>query len=132
MTIASTEIQFDRFSKISDAGASVAFLDTAHTFIGWKAILDKPGAWIQYNSVDFGKKKLKSVRVRALSFTGGTLEIRLDKADGPLLSEVKIPGDKDWNTVNTRVQKFQKGIHNLVVVLKGSNQVEIDWIRFSN
>jgi hypothetical protein len=28
--------------------------------------------------------------------------------------------------------KFQKGIHNLFVVLKDNNPVEIDWIQFVN
>jgi hypothetical protein len=28
--------------------------------------------------------------------------------------------------------KYQKGIHNLIVVLKDKNPVEIDWIQFVN
>jgi hypothetical protein len=131
-TPASDEIQIDRFSKKSDTGASIAFLDTAHTFNGWKSILGKTGAWIQYNSVDFGKKKLKSIQVRTSSLTGATLEIRLDKVDGPALSEVKIPVTKDWNTINSPVKKYQKGIHNLIVNLKEGSQVEIDWVQFIN
>jgi hypothetical protein len=131
ITPASTEIQMDRFSKKSDTGASIALLDTVHTFNGWKSILDKTGAWIQYNSIDFGKKKLKSIQVKTSSLTGATLEIRLDKVDGPLLSEVKIPVNKDWNTVNSPVKKYQKGIHNLFVNLKEGSQVEIDWVQFT-
>ncbi len=79
-------IEIDRYSQISESGASVAFLDTADTFKGWKTRLDKQNAWISYNSVDFGNKKLKSVQVQALSGTGGTLQIRLDKPEGQLLS----------------------------------------------
>jgi hypothetical protein len=130
ITDALKKIDIDRYSQISNKGVSVAFLDTLNTFNGWKTILDKENAWIQYNTVDFGNKKLKSVRVEALSQTGGILQIRIDNADGILLAEVKIPKGTGWNTVDTRLSKYQKGIHNLVVVLKDNNPVEVDWIRF--
>jgi Carbohydrate binding module (family 6) len=132
VTSALQKIEIDRYSQISEAGVSVVFLDTLNTFNGWKSILDKQNAWIKYNTVDFGSKKLKSVQLKALSQTGGTLQIRLDKADGILLAEVKIPEGTGWNTVNTRMLKFQKGIHNLVVLLKDNKPVEIDWIQFKN
>jgi len=127
---ASKKIDIDRYSQISNRGVSIAFLDTLNTFNGWKTIFDKQNAWIQYNTVDFGNKKLKSVRIEALSQTGGTLQIRIDKADGILLAEVKIPKGTGWNSVDKRLSKYQKGIHNLVVVLKDNNPVEVDWIRF--
>jgi hypothetical protein len=127
---ATKEIQVDRYSSISDNGASIAFLDSLNTFKGWKTVFNKMNAWVQYNVVDFGSKKLKSVQVKAVSQSGGTLQIRLDKADGTLLAEVKIPGGRDWTTVKTRVTKFQKGIHNLVLISKDGNPVEIDWIQF--
>jgi Glycosyl hydrolases family 43/Carbohydrate binding module (family 6) len=130
VTDALKKIDIDRYSQISNKGVSVAFLDTLNTFNGWKTILDKQNTWIQYNTVDFGNKKLKSVRIEALSQTGGTLQIRIDKADGILLAEVKIPKGTGWNTVDTRLSKYQKGIHNLVVVLRDNNPVEVDWIRF--
>jgi hypothetical protein len=130
ITDALKKIDIDRYSQISNVGVSVAFLDTLNKFNGWKTILDKQNAWIQYNTVDFGNKKLKSVRVEALSQTGGILQIRIDKADGILLAEVKIPKGTGWNTVDIRLSKYQKGIHNLVVVLKDNNPVEVDWIRF--
>jgi hypothetical protein len=130
ITDALKKIDIDRYSQISNKGVSVAFLDTLNRFNGWKTILDKQNAWIQYNTVDFGNKKLKSVRIEALSQTGGILQIRIDKADGILLAEVEIPKGTGWNTVDTRLSKYQKGIHNLVVVLKDNNPVEVDWIRF--
>jgi hypothetical protein len=130
ITNALKKIDIDRYSQISNKGVSIAFLDTLNKFNGWKTILNKQNSWIQYNTVDFGNKKLKSVRVEALSQTGGILQIRIDKADGILLAEVKIPKGTGWNTVDTRLSKYQKGIHNLVVVLKDNNPVEVDWIRF--
>jgi hypothetical protein len=124
-------IDIDRYSSISLSGTSVTLLDTLNTFKGWKTTLNTKNAWIQYNTVDLGNQKLKSVNVRALSKTGGTLQIRLDKADGILLAEVKIPESTGWNTVEARLSKYQQGIHNLILVLKDNNPVEVDWIQFA-
>jgi hypothetical protein len=130
LTEATTEIQIDRYSQISDKSTSIAFLDTLNTFKGWKTIFGSKEAWVKYNAVDFGNKKLKSVRVKASSQNGGMLQIRLDKTDGTLLAEIVIPKSTDWNTFDTRMFKFEKGIHNLIVLLKDNNPVEIDWIQF--
>jgi Glycosyl hydrolases family 43/Carbohydrate binding module (family 6) len=132
VTSALKNIEIDRYSRKSETGVSIAFLDTLNTFKGWETILGKQNAWISYNAVDFGSKNLKSVRIKALSQVGGTLQIRLDKVDGILLAEVKVPEGTGWKTVNAGLLKFQKGIHNLVVVLKDNNPVEIDWLQFVN
>lgn len=129
-TDASRKIQIDRYSKKSSQGASIAFLDTLDTFKGWKTTLDNRNAWIQYNAVDFGSKRHRSVQVKAFSKTGGTLQIRIDKTDGPLLAEVKIPKGTEWNMVHSQLLKFPKGIHNLVVISEDNDPVEIDWISF--
>jgi len=131
ITSALEKIEIDRYSHISPTGISVAFIDTTNTFKGWKAILSKQNSWITYNTVDFGNKKLKSVQVNASSQTGGVIQIRLDKSDGLLLSEVRIPKSANLSLLNTRLSKFQKGIHNLVVVLKDYSTVDIDWIQFT-
>jgi hypothetical protein len=132
VTSALKKIEIDRFSHISQTGASVAFLDSLNTFKGWKIKLDSRDAWVQYNAVDFGSSKLNSVQVKVFSRTGGLIQIRLDKADGPILADVKVPKGLDWITVNSPIIKFQKGIHNLVVLLKDNNPVEVDWIQFKN
>lgn len=130
LTSATSQIEIDRYSIISPEGVSVALMDTLNTFKGWKTVLDKQNAWIRYNAVDFGSKKLKQVQVNAASPTGGTLQIRLDKPDGVILAEVKIAKGTDWSTVKKRVSRYQKGIHDLIVVLNDNNAVEIDWIKF--
>jgi hypothetical protein len=130
VTSASQEIQIDRYSAKSEKGTSIAFLDSMNTFNGWKTILNSKDAWVKYNTVDFGKKKLKSVKVKAFSENGSTLQIRLDKPDGQVIAEVNVPKGISWNTVETKVSKFQTGIHHLIVVLKDENKVEIDWVKF--
>jgi len=130
LTDASQKIQIDRYSLKSNKGASIDFLDSLNKFEGWKSILDTANAWVQYNSVDFGNDKLKTVNIRALSKTGGTLQIRLNKVDGSIIAEVAIPKDTEWNTINSPLSGYQTGIHNLVVLLKDNKNVEIDWITF--
>ena len=125
------EIQIDRYSKISEKGASIAFIDPLDNFKGWKTVLNSSGGWIQYDAVDFGKKSLKSVIVRAMSSTGGVLQIRTKGENGELIAEVKIPVSTDWKEIKVPFTKFKKGIQNLFVTLKENNkEVQVDWIRF--
>ncbi|MCB0799141.1 MAG: carbohydrate-binding protein, partial [Bacteroidales bacterium] len=122
--------EIDRYSQISPSGVSVELIDTINTFSGWYATLSGQDSWISYNTVDFGKKKLRSVRVNAASAAGGVIQIRLDNPDGLLLAEIKIPATAALSTVDAKVSKYKKGIHNLFVVLKEGNPVNIDWIQF--
>jgi len=130
LTSAANKIEIDRYSSKSETGSSVAFMDSTNTFYGWKTEFNSKNAWVKYNAVDFGKEKLKTVQVKAFSEKGSTLQIRLDKSDGPVIAEVKVPKGTSWKTSETKVSKFQFGICNLVVMLKDENRVEIDWIQF--
>ncbi|MBN2012863.1 family 43 glycosylhydrolase [candidate division KSB1 bacterium] len=130
LTDASQKIQIDRYSYISMDGASVAFLDTLNTFAGWKAILDTPKAWIQYNSVDFGSARFKSVHVRAQSSTGGGMQINLNNIDGPIIAQVEIPQGNEWNNIKAHVSGLKPGVQNVVVSLIDKKPVEVDWICF--
>jgi len=129
ITDAKQNIQLDRYSRISDNGASIAFLDSLHTFSGWKTILNSPGAWVQYNTVDFGKRLIRTISVRAAS-AGGILQLHTNGLNGPLVVEMKIPASKDWLITKATLSKLKSGIINIVVVLKGAGPVEVDWISF--
>lgn len=130
VTDASSKIQIDRFSHISSEGASIAFNDTLNTFDGWMTIFNKENAWIQFNSVDFGNKKYQSINIRTLSNTGGTIQIKLKDINGPVLLDIKIPKQNDWDIIKVPINISTQGIHNLVVLLKDDKNVEIDWISF--
>lgn len=130
LSSATKELQIDRYSGIGGEGVSVDFVDTINRFNGWKTIFSRANAWIQYNSVDFGKKPLKNVSVKAVAESGGTLQIRVKSFDGPVIAEVKIPASNDWKVIKARVMKFRAGIQNLFLVSKDNNQAEVDWIRF--
>ncbi|MBN1779729.1 family 43 glycosylhydrolase [bacterium] len=130
LTQASGKIQIDRYSSICDTGASVAFMDTSDTFAGWKTILSVKEAWIKYNGVDFGERKMKTLIVRALSETGGTLEIHIGKPGAFISAKVKIPASGNWQEVKAKVKKIPQGIQDVGLILRDSGPVEIDWIRF--
>jgi hypothetical protein len=130
LTGASQKIQLDRYSRISDKGASIAFLDTFHSFEGWKTVLESKGAWIQYNGVDFGKNDLSTITVRALSKKGGHLQFRLNSPDGPVIANANIPKSEEWNMVSAPTSKYYPGIQNIVVQLEGDSKIEIDWASF--
>ncbi len=129
-TSSSQKIQIDRYSSISGEGVSVEFIDTSDTFQGWKTVMNKPNAWIKYNAVDFGTKKAKTIQVKVHSENGGILRIRINDANGPILSQVKLPEHTGWRVIETKLKKFQSGIQNLVVESLSDNDVEIDWISF--
>ena len=130
ITYALKEIQIDRYSLKSKEGVSVAFLDTLNTFGGWKTILDTTKAWIQYNGVDFGNNKFTSVNIKVMSKTGGTLQLRLDKVDGPIIAKVKIPESSEWTIVNSLLLGHKPGLHNLIAQLENNSNIEIDWVKF--
>jgi hypothetical protein len=130
LTDASSPIQIDRYSSINDNGISVVFNDTLNTFGGWKTQFNAKDAWIQYNGVEFGKKKYKTVIVRAASTAGGNLQLRLNSINGAVIAKVNIPKGLDWQTVKVPVSKIKSGIQNLVVVSADNNAVEVDWISF--
>jgi Glycosyl hydrolases family 43/Carbohydrate binding module (family 6) len=130
VTAANKEIQIDRYSDISKESASIDFIDTTNRFLGWKTILTKPGAWIQYNTVDFGKKNLKTVLVNAATETGATLQIRTGSTSGPVVAAIKIPAGAGWRIIKTPILKLPKGIQNIVVTLKDGKELAVDWIRF--
>ena len=124
------EIQIDRYSATSPEGVSVTFVDPGQKQNGWKSVMAGPNAWVQYNKVDFGSGKLSAAVVNALSSTGGSIEIRIDRIDGPLVAQVEIANHTDWNVASAKLSDSPSGVHDLFVILKDAKNVEIDWIKF--
>lgn len=127
---ASNKINIDRYSNIADKGVTIAFLDTTNTFQGWKTVFNAKDAWIQFNAVNFAKKKFKSVLVKAHSTVGGSIQIHLNSATGPVVANVTIPKGQAWQTIKSPVTKLKKGVQNLYITSADTNPVEIDWISF--
>jgi hypothetical protein len=130
ITKATDQIQIDRYSEISKEGVSISFLDSLNTFNGWKTTFNTSGGWIQYNAVDFGKKKLKSIVIKASSEKGGILQIASKGKKQTIIAEVIIPKGSNWEEIKSPLLKFEAGIKDLAVLSKNENQVEVDWIKF--
>lgn len=130
ITAATSTIQIDRYTKLSDKGVAIEFIDTTDRFKGWKTNFSEAGAWAQYNTVDFGKKTLKSVTVNAISAEGGTVEIRTGGVTGPVVAEVKITASADWKMTKSAIKTPQYGIQHLFVVAKSGKPVSINWVSF--
>jgi len=123
------EIQVDRYSALSNEGVSIDFIDTTNRFLGWKTIFNKAGAWVQYNTVDFGKKPFKTFLINAISETGATLQIRTGSIAGPVIAEFKVPKSSEWKITKSTPQQLPRGVQNLFISMKDDKQVAVDWIR---
>lgn len=125
---ATSELQLDRYSTKS-ADAKVDFVDTINRFLGWKTILENPDAWIQFNTVDFGKG-VKSIQVKACSETGGHLIVRSADSPDSVIADITVPKGTGWTVIKRPTSGKTGGVKNLLLQLKGEGKVEIDWIKF--
>lgn len=130
VTNARSKIQIDRYTRIGNDGVTIDFLDTTNRFSGWKTVFEGTGAWVQYNSVDMGKKPLSSVTVRALSPAGGVFQIRTRDIAGPVLAELPVGAGAEWQLLKLPLQQYKPGIQHLFLVSKDNRRVELDWIAF--
>ena len=130
LTKATKEIEIDRYSDLSREGAVVDFLDTTQRMKGWKVTFTRNGAWVSYNSVDFGKTDLKKLLIKATSHIPASVEIRSGKIDGKLIDRINLPASKDWNIAVSAKAKIPVGVHDLFIISKSKEPVEIDWVKF--
>jgi hypothetical protein len=80
--------------------------------------------------VFFDKKAKKHIYLNARSLTGGTLLISTEGAQGEILAKINIPKGDDWSVVKKAILLAPTGVKNLVVKLKSSGNVEVDWVSF--
>jgi hypothetical protein len=131
LTDASKQIQTDRYSLISEKGASVAFIDTLNTFLGWKTVFSSRNAWIQYNSVDFRKGPYKTLKIRVSAKEGGTLALHIDNIKGPAVARTNISKGTIWKEVSVSLSKISSGIHNIILQSEHDGEIETDWVKFT-
>lgn len=130
LTDAKRKIQLDRYTRVSESGVGVSFMNENDKFEGWKITFTQNGAWSQYNAVDFGNQGLVKTKAKVYSQRGGTLEIRTGSPNGEIVSEIKIPSGNEWSVVESPLRLKPNGVANLFVSLKGDNDTAIDWISF--
>ena len=61
---------------------------------------------------------------------GGTLDIRVDKADGPVLGRIEVSKGSEWQTASVAAQNIPAGVHNLIVTDARGGTVNVDWVSF--
>lgn len=128
ITDAGKAIQLDRYSAISQEGASIDYINQANKFDGWKVLFNHKDAWVSYNRVDFGNQEWQKVDARVLSSAGGTLGVY---ANEKMIAEIEVPASvSEWKTLSVPVEVAQAGIQDLRVFLVKGNDVQLDWIRF--
>lgn len=127
---ATSQIQIDRYSAISDEGVAISYLDESNTHAGWKTTFNAAGAWVRFNEVQFNGGSGEMIEVRGRSSGGSTLEIRLDRRDGPVIGRLQIGPGSDWKTTSVSAARLPAGVHDLFVTQAGVGSVEVDWVSF--
>jgi hypothetical protein len=130
ITAAAEMIHPDRYSAISEEGASIAFVDAQNPFEGWKTRLNEDGAWIRYNRVDFGEGGQQKVKVRISSASASRVGLQLTHPNRRALAEINVTAGNSWQEISLPVRDVPAGIHDIQLSLIGAGMVEIDWIRF--
>lgn len=123
---ACSRIQIDRYSAISPRGAKVDYLDRSVPFEGWSADLDRKGAWVRYDRVDFGAGDVRTVTLRALAPRGATVRIA---AGDTTLATVSIPACSSWSEYRVDLEHVPSGLQDLTVTLT-RGAARIDWVGF--
>ena len=130
VTKADEKIQIDRYSDISEKGASIEFMDETDLFAGWKTVLSKKEAWIKYYSVDFGDGNQHSIKIKTKSKNGSVLEIHIGKPGGFIQIDVDVPKSEEWKVISADVQNVPSGVQNVGIILREKEPIEIDWMQF--
>lgn len=129
VTLATSEIHLDRYSNISERGASISFLKEENPFEGWKIQLNENG-WVRYNRVDFGEGNQKNMTVRVSSALDSKLRLQSVHPENRMLAEIKVLAGDSWQTITVPLQRVPKGIHDIELSLVEGETAEIDWITF--
>ena len=93
------------------------------------------GAWIRYAGVDFGLGASSFTAQVASQHGGGTIELHLDKQQGPLIGSVAVPvtgGVQKWSALHCPVTGGA-GVHDLFITFTGTHEedlVNFDWYQF--
>lgn len=124
---ATSDIQMDRYSEISETGAVIAYLDTTNYFAGWKTVFSSPDAWVRYNTVQF-EGNCRKVVLRVKAPEGGKLLLLIDQKT---IAKIKVPRTEEWKEITVRVKGIKKGIHHLTAKSSGDTEVWLDWLRFT-
>lgn len=131
--VANLEPTLDAFGIIEAenfAAMSGIQLEPGNTAIGW---FDS-GDWLRFDNVDFGDGAGSVTILAAKANAGGTVELRLDSVDGPLLGVFTPEATDGWGLYAGQQINVSgaSGIHDLYLVAAGATGVcNIDRFQFA-
>ena len=131
ITNARRQVQLDRYSEISTAGADIDYIDRSDYFRGWKTIFTEKSAWVRYNRVDFGSTPLKALRLMVKADKAGKLTLRQGGADGKVIATAKVPASAEWIEVIAPIKKTLNGVNDITLVSESDASIEVDWVTFT-
>jgi beta-glucosidase len=94
------------------------------------------GDWMAFHEVDFGAGATGMEARVSSGGGGGTIEVHLDRLDGPTAGVCAVPATGDWYTWTTvtcpNVQA--SGLHDTFLVFRGSGNgmFNLNWFRFAS
>lgn len=99
------------------------------------------GAWVKYNSIDFGAGLYNSINFGAVSrVTGGKIDVKLDNPTNPSIATYTINSTNDvinngawnYNKTDTPITTSVTGVHDVYLVFSNANEIYLDNFRLSN
>ena len=141
ITPALHRIDIDRYSAINN-GATIAYNDTTDAFQGWHATLEKKGAWVRYNGVDFSRVTDGYIVANVRASENTTLYVREKSAKGKIMARIPIvvksengPFRRDqsgqWLRLTAPLGYTPQGVTDIVVTCEATG-TDIDWLMFKN
>lgn len=130
MTKANTEIQLDRYSRISELGAKVVYNDTTNYFEGWNIILENKNAWVEYTNILFESDATRYLIMRYKAPQGAAISVCLQGAKGRCNQVLKVPAADKWSIARIPLKGPKRGVYHLECANMQQNPIGIDWIRF--
>ena len=106
ITAATTQIHPDRYSAISEQGASIAFINEENPFEGWKVGLNE-GMVLQ--SCGFRQGDQKEIIMRISSATDSKVRLQTIDSDKRLLAEINVPAGESWQGLSYHFRMLPQG-----------------------
>ena len=118
-------------NEFEDRNAHLGLIVEDSTEAGKNLCDGNNGEWCRFDAVDFGSGA-KSLDVRVASASaGGTLEVRLDSVDGPVIATIPIEGTRGWQNWVTKTSEIREvtGTHDVFFKFAGGPGVlfNVNW-----
>jgi len=126
VTSAQDKIQVDRYSARCHQGAFLEFVDAEHPFEGWLIGLNRPGAWVRYDAVDFGDKAPGSVTFRYRAPKACEVSVSASGKDAWFV----LPASDGWSTLCLPSDLEASGVQDIRLSLERGGGLQVDWITF--